>query len=208
LKIAKLTTPLSLDDVQGLELGDMVYLNGLVFTCRGLFQRRVIDEGIPPPIDTRKINVMIHVGPIVQKTNEEWKVVSMAPTTSNRYEKWGAKTIEKLSLRAIVGKGTMGPSTAEAMRKFGCVHLTTVGVMGAMLPLLVKVKEVHWQELGPIEATWVLEAKDLGPFQVDIDTRGNRHFQKIDEVIEVRRKEVYKKLGIPESFKYESLTFP
>ena len=207
MKTVRLTTPLSLEDVNSLDLGDLVYISGLIFTCRGLFQRRVVDEGIPPPIDTSKKNVMVHVGPIMKKENGGWEVVSMQPTTSTRYEKWGPKTVEKLGLRAIIGKGTMGPATAEAMGRFGCVHLTTVGILGALIPLTVKVKEVYWYELGPIEATWVLEAKDFGPYQVDIDAKGNRYFENIDKVVDAKREEIYKKLGIPKDFKYASLTF-
>ncbi len=207
METVRLTSPLSLDDVQNLRLGDLVYISGIMFTCRGLFQKRVIDEGIPPPINTHKINVLVHVGPIVKKKNGGWEVISMQPTTSNRYEKWGPKIIDNLGLRAIIGKGTMGPATAKAMQNFGCVHLTTVGVLGAVIPLTVKVKEVHWYELGPIEATWVLEAKNFGPYLVDIDANGNRYFENIDKNIEAKRREIYRKLGIPEDFTYTSLKF-
>jgi len=207
LKIVHLTSPLSLEDVESLELGNFVYITGQVFTCRGRFQQRVIEEGMVPPIDTTKINIMIHVGPIVKKTNGSWEIVSMQPTTSNRYEKWGASIIETLGLRMIIGKGTMGPLTAIAMQKCGCVHLTPVGVMGAIHSRTVQVKEVYWFDLGPIEATWVLEANDLGPFQVDIDAKGNRYFEDLDQTITRNRKELYQQLGIPEDFKYADLKF-
>ena len=130
----------------------------------------------------------------------------MQPTTSNRYEKWGPSTIEQLGLRMIIGKGTMGPATAAAMKKFGCVHLTPVGVMGAMHSQAITVKEMHWYELGPIEATWVFDTKDLGPFIVDIDTKGNRYFETLEKEIELNRIKVYKSLGISEDFKYKDLT--
>jgi L(+)-tartrate dehydratase beta subunit len=205
MKEVKLTTPVSLEDVQELELGDVVYLNGLVFTCRGLFQKKIVEEGLSPPIDTHKINVMIHMGPIVKKSNEKFVIISMAPTTSNRYEKWGSKIIRKLGIRVIVGKGTMGSATVKAMKKFGCIHLTSIGILGPILPLLAKVREFHLYELGPLEAVWVLEVKDLGPFLVDIDTKGNSYFKKVNEIVKIKRGEIYKKLGILENFKYQSL---
>ncbi len=198
---------MSLEEVQGLALGDLVRFDGLIYTCRGLFQRRVIDEDIYPPIDVEKMNVMMHVGPVIRKRNGEWEIVSMQPTTSNRYEKWGPKIIEKLRIRAIIGKGTMGRGTAEAMKRLGCVHLTPVGVAGALLPQKAKVEDVHWYELGPIEATWILEVKDLGPFLVDIDAHGNRYFTGIKGMVEKRLKEAYRKLGIPEDFEYATLSF-
>jgi L(+)-tartrate dehydratase beta subunit len=205
MKEVKLTTPVSLEDIQELMIGDIVYLNGLVFTCRGLFQKKIVEEGLSPPIDTHKINVMIHMGPIVKKSNEKFVIISMAPTTSNRYEKWGSKIIRKLGIRVIVGKGTMGSATVKAMKKFGCIHLTSIGILGPILPLLAKVREFHLYELGPLEAVWVLEVKDLGPFLVDIDTKGNSYFKKVNEIVKIKRGEVYKKLGIHKNFKYQSL---
>lgn len=205
MKTASIYTPLSSDDIHLLELGDLVYLYGIVFTCRGLFQKRIVENGVSPPINTQKINVMVHMGPIIKKVNRKFEIVSMGPTTSNRFEKWGPKIIEKLGLRCIVGKGTMGPATAEAMKKFGCVHLTSVGNLGPILPLSAKVKEVHWLELGPLEAVWVLEVKNFGPFMVDIDARGNRYFEMISKAVNAKKSEIYKKLGIPEDFEYQPL---
>lgn len=207
MKTVKLTIPIFKSDVKKLRLGDLVYFNGLFFTCRSAFHIRLIDQGIPPPIDTDKLNVMFHAGPVIIEKNGRWEVVAFQPTTSNRYEKWGAKAIEKLGLRVIVGKGTMGEKSAKAIKKYGCVHCTTVGVGGAILSTKLEVKERHWPDLGPIESLWVLEAKELGPFMVDIDVQGNRYFARVNTDIEKKRDKVYAKLGIPQDFKFASLVF-
>ncbi|MEM4727876.1 MAG: fumarate hydratase C-terminal domain-containing protein, partial [Candidatus Bathyarchaeia archaeon] len=41
-KEVRLKTPLSDEEVRGLEVGDVVYLNGTVFTARDLAHRRII----------------------------------------------------------------------------------------------------------------------------------------------------------------------
>ena len=68
------------------------------------------------------------------------------------------------------------------------------------------IKDVFWfKELGSIEAAWILELKDLGPFLVDIDTEGRNYFDELDVVIERNRLRAYEKLHIPENFEYTKL---
>jgi tartrate dehydratase beta subunit/fumarate hydratase class I family protein len=59
--------PLKKKDVIGLELGDLVYFDGPVFTGRTLFHVRAVRENILPPIDFKKLNVMVHMGPVMKK---------------------------------------------------------------------------------------------------------------------------------------------
>ena len=60
-------------------------------------------------------------------------------------------------------------------------------------------------EMGSIEAPWQLSLKELGPFVVDIDTKGGRLFDKIDESVKERLGEAYKSLDIPTDFRYTKL---
>lgn len=201
-----LQTPLSHSDVVGLNLCDLVFFDGLIYTCRGLFHKRVIDDHVSPPSDLRDLNVMFHTGPVVVRKKGRWRVISMQPTTSNRFEKWGAKIVRRLNIRAIIGKGTMGEKTAKAMREHGCVHLSAVGIAGASLATKAKVETVYWlAELGPIEAMWILNVKNFGPFFVDIDARGNRYFEIIHEKIEQQRNAIYDEMGIQKDFNYSIL---
>lgn len=159
----RLQTPVSRHDIMELNLRDFVFFDGRVYTCRGLFHKRVIDEHTRPPFNLRDLNVMFHTGPVVVRKKGKWRIISMQPTTSNRFEKWGAKIVKQLGIRAIIGKGTMGENTAEAMRNYGCVHLSAVGIAGTLLATRATVEAVYWsEELGPIEAIWVLNVRDSG----------------------------------------------
>lgn len=201
-----LQVPLKDEDIRQLRLGDIIYFSGKAWTCRSRLQRYIFDEGNELPFSTEDKNLLIHVGPVVIKENDGWKLVSFMPTSSIRFEKWGTKSIKNFGLKAIIGKTTMGEETAKTMKELGCIHATPIGVPVQAFLDKITVKDVHlFDELGSIEAAWVLELNDLGPFLVDIDTTGQNHFDKLDKTIDDNRKEVYKKLGIPEDFEYTKL---
>ena len=185
MKKITLKVPLKEDEIRALNIGDIVFFDGLFYTCRTLFQIRAIKQNIVPPIDFKKINLMVHMGPVMKKEDDTWHAVSLDPTSSIRFEKFGPAIIPKLNIRAIIGKTTMGSDTSKAMKKFGCVHLTKVGVCGNILASkITKVLEVYnLKELGNTEATWVMEAKNFGPFIVDMDTKGQNYFLLVNNQV-------------------------
>ena len=106
-----LQAPLKEEDVTQLKLGDLVYISGMAFTCRSRLHRYIFDEGNTMPEVTKDENVLIHVGPIMVKEEDKWRLVSFMPTSSIRFEKWGAKSVENWGLHMIIGKTTMGEET-------------------------------------------------------------------------------------------------
>ena len=57
-----LQLPLTEDAVRTLELGDAVFLSGLIFSGREGFYQQVFERGLEPPIDLRHTcNVTFHV---------------------------------------------------------------------------------------------------------------------------------------------------
>ena len=201
MEITRLGLPLVDEQVAGLRLGDVVSLNGVIFTGRSLFYIRALEQGILPPIDFGEANVLCHMGPVMKRDEgreDGWEPVCIGGTASMRFERFAAGMVEKLGLRAVVGKGTMGRKTMEAMRRFGCVHLCSVGLYSNVLARRVKrVLGVYGlEEMGLIEATWVLEVEDFGPFIVDIDARGDNLFHHINRDIESKAQEVYRHFGL------------
>jgi len=201
-----LDIPLADDDIVKLNVGDVVYFSGEAFTGRSRLQRYIFDEGHELPFSTENRNLMIHVGPIVIKDRGQWKLNSFTPTSSIRFEKWGALSIKQWGLKAIVGKTTMREQTMKAMKEELCIHATPMGVIPNLYLDKIAVKDVHlFDELGSIEAAWILRIHDLGPFLVDIDTKGRNYFDELDRAIEEKRGRAYRRLGIPEDFKYTRL---
>ena len=39
-----LTTPISAEDLEGIKIGDIIYLNGSMTTCRDVAHRRVVEK--------------------------------------------------------------------------------------------------------------------------------------------------------------------
>ena len=201
-----LQSPLSEADARRLKPGDQVFFSGEVFTCRSRLQRYVFDEAHALPFSTAERNVLIHVGPVVLRENNQWRLVAFTPTSSIRFEKWGPQSIEKWGLRAIIGKTTMGAATAAAMKKHGCVHLTPPFVGSNLFLNSITIQDVFlFDELGAIEAAWLLKLDKLGPFVVDIDSEGNNYFESLDRRIEANMRVARQMLNIPEDFSFTKL---
>lgn len=200
-----LTLPLSETDAKALLLGEQVTVSGRLFTGRSCFHIRAIEEGIYPPIDYAAVNCFFHVGPVMRKTDAgAWEVVSCEPTSSIRFERYGADVVRAFKLRTLIGKTTMGHRTAEALREVGGVYLSKIGVSGNALRNQIKrVESVHFiKELGKTEATWIFEVERFGPFFVAIDAHGNNYFEQLDADVTQALPLIEHDLGIPEGYVY------
>ncbi len=201
-----LTGPLTDADVEKLNIGDMVYISGEAFTCRSRLQKYIFDEKNVLPFSTAGRNILIHNGPIVIKENGQWKLVSFMPTSSIRFEKWGAKSVDQWNLKMIVGKTTMGKETAQMMKEKKCVHVSPRSVSPNLWIDSIEVQDVYlYDELGRIEAAWFFKLHELGPFIVDIDTKGQNLFDRLDEQISENKDKALQELGIDPDFQFTKL---
>lgn len=183
----KLTIPISETAIRELKAGDSISLSGVIVTGRDTAHKYMIDTfvktgGTPPSTeqgmyDTLKTllkeSVIYHCGPVVQQEKGVWRFVAAGPTTSIREEPYQADVIEHFKLRAVIGKGGMGPKTLQACQDFGAVYLHAIG--GAATLIAESVKEViavHKMEFGVPEAFWVIRVENF-PVVVTMDSHGN-----------------------------------
>ena len=175
-----LQLPLIEEDVRGLALGDAVSLTGTIFTARDAAHKYLVEKTDFSRIPDIRGSVLYHCGPVIIKQDGRYVVTAAGPTTSIREEPYMAAVIEKYGIRAIIGKGGMGPATAEACRRFGCVYLSAVG--GAAQVLASCVKEVPsvsmLEEFGAPEAIWQLNVVDF-PAVVTMDATGASLHQQV-----------------------------
>lgn len=193
----RLKTPIKEEDVRKLKAGDIVYLDGIIYTGRDEVHIHALEKaehGEKPPVDFKGC-ALYHCGPIMKKVGNEWQLVAAGPTTSSRMNSLEPKFIETFRPSAIIGKGGMSQPTIDAMAKFGAVYLAITG--GAAVLAAKGVKKVHgveWFEFGMPEAIWILEAENFGPLIVAIDTHGKSLYQdveaKIKKNIEVAKKKL------------------
>lgn len=201
-----LSAPLTEEAVRQLRIGDTVYLTGKAFTCRSRLHRWVFDEGNPAPEAALSRDVLIHVGPIVLREDDNFQLVSFMPTSSIRFEKWGARSVEDWSLRMIIGKTTMGQDTMDTMARLGCVHCSPQSVSPNLWCDSIQIDGVElFHQLGTIEATWHMNLQELGPFVVDIDCRGGNLYRSHEAAVDARRTAALRQLGIPADFQYTKL---
>ena len=116
-----LVTPVSAEDLKDIKIGDIVWLDGDLMTCRDVAHRRLVEYGRELPYDI-KDKAIFHAGPIVRKiegTEDDYEMVSVGPTTSMRMEKFEYEFTKLTGVRVIVGKGGMGPTTERACKEFG-----------------------------------------------------------------------------------------
>jgi L(+)-tartrate dehydratase beta subunit len=172
-----LTTPLKNEDIEQLAVGDIIFLDGTLVTCRDVGHRRLIEMGMKLPVDLEGLAIF-HAGPIVAKKNGGWQIVSIGPTTSMRMEKFEKQFIEQTGIKLIVGKGGMGPETAEGCRLYKALHAVFPGGCAVLAATEVEeIERVEWLDLGMPEALWVCRVKNFGPLIISIDTRGNNLFE-------------------------------
>ncbi|MGI6141778.1 MAG: L(+)-tartrate dehydratase subunit beta [Caldicoprobacterales bacterium] len=187
-----LTTPISAADLEGITVGDIIYLSGYITTCRDVAHRRVVEENLDLPIDIRD-GAIFHAGPIIRTLagqKGKYEVVSIGPTTSMRMEKFEKKFVAATGVRLIVGKGGMSTNTEEACKENKALHC--VFPAGCAVIAATKVEEiieVHWTELGMPESLWTCKVKEFGPLIVSIDTNGNNLF-KINKEVSSKAKDV------------------
>ncbi len=199
-----LTLPLSESMARDCKVGEIVTVSGLLFTGRSRFHIRAVEDDVYPPLDYETINCFFHVGPVMKKIGEDWDVVSCEPTSSIRFERYGADVVEKFKLRTLIGKTTMGPRTATALKKIGGVYLSKIGLSGNLLR--DQIKKVHGvyflDELGKTEATWIYEVDHFGPFFVAMDANGNNYFETLAAETEQALPAIESQLGIAPGYTF------
>lgn len=176
-----LSTPLSESTVRALSLNEQVLLSGVIFTARDAVHKHLAGDCDLRGLEYLRGGIFYQCGPvIVCAADGSWQVTAAGPTTSSREEPYMATLIEKLSLRAIIGKGGMGAKTLAACQRFGCVYLHAVGGAAQVLAAAVKaVPRVEFlAEFGFPEALWTLTVEDF-PAVVSMDANGHSLHEQV-----------------------------
>jgi len=208
-----LTTPLSKSDVTQLKSGDIVCINGEIWSGRSKALRRFVEKREPLPIDTQKYNVFFTGGEGMMPADEDhsyWDPLSVGATLGLRFEKWFPDLIKYAGMRAVITKGNMGAGTQEACMEYGCVQLTPFGLtmnphFTDVLKRNVRDDEVFWREAGLAEAIIIYHVGNTGPWLVNMDTKGNILYDRIYSGTDSKLRDIYRKIGLPKNFKFSSL---
>lgn len=170
-----LTTPLTEAQVEDLEVGDTVLVNGVVYTARDAAHKRLVDlieQGLPLPFELEG-QVIFYVGPSPARPG---RIIGAAgPTTSYRMDPYAPQLLAR-GLKAMIGKGKRSPEVIDAMVKYKAVYLGAIGGAGALISQAIKAAEIiAYEDLGP-EAIRRLVVENLPTFVIN-DCRGNDLYQ-------------------------------
>jgi len=203
LKEVRLKTPVRTEDLRRLEPGNVVYLDGVIYTGREGVYKKVVDEGLSPPEGVMELtNVNFHCSPAAAVRDDgSYSIGAVTGTASFRFSRWMKDWFEISGARMIIGKGGMSESDYKTLFvPVGAVYLCTVGYgTGALLGRGIKrVREVHWlEELGIAQAMWVIEVERFGPLLVDSDVEGNSLFERNNREINAKLDRLYEGLKKP-----------
>jgi fumarate hydratase class I len=165
-----LTSPLTEEQMRSLKVGDVVLISGEVYTGRDAVHAYLMKN--PPPVDLHGA-VLYHCGPVMLKEGDKWKVKAAGPTTSIREEPYQADVLRNYGVRAVIGKGGMGPKTLAALKECGAVYLNGIGGAAQYYARTVEqVLGVHLLEFGIPEAMWHLKVNNFVAI-VTMDAHGN-----------------------------------
>jgi len=122
-----------------------------------------------------------------------YRVTAAGLTTSIREEPYQADVIKRFGIKAVIGKGGMGPKTLQACRDHGCVYLHGIGGAAQIYARCIEgVDNVYLKQFGSPEAVWQLRVKDF-PAVVTMDAHGRSLHQ---EVADVSKGHLQQELGV------------
>lgn len=137
-----------MQDVEPLRTGDVVRLNGVLYTARDAAHARMkgaIEAGEPLPFNPEG-QVVYFTGPAPARPGHA--LGPAGPTTASRMDPYSPLLIER-GLKGMVGKGLRSQAVLESMREHGCVYFGAVEGTAALLADCVREAEVvAYEDLG------------------------------------------------------------
>ena len=160
MKIHKITTPLTKNDIKEFEIYDKVLISGVIYMARDAAHKRMVatlDNGEDLPFDI-KDQVIYYAGPCPAKPGNV--IGSCGPTTSCRMDAYAPRLLD-LGLTGMIGKGERNDEVVQSVKNNGCVYLGATGGAGALLSKCIMSQEIiAYEDLGA-EALRKLYVKDF-----------------------------------------------
>lgn len=176
MEYIRLTTPLDEKTARSLRAGDLVMINGILYTGRDAAHKRLfelLEEGKELPLDLRD-QIIYYVGPTPARPGRACG--SAGPTTSYRMDKYTPALLE-CGLRGMIGKGFRSSEIIAAMKRSGAVYFAATGGAAALISsCITEAVPILYEDLGT-EAIHRMQVRDF-PVTVVIDSLGNNLYEQ------------------------------
>ena len=168
--------PLSEGVVRALRAGELVALDGEVFTARDAAHRRLAEalgRGEALPVDLRNAT-LYYTGPTPAPPGAV--IGSAGPTTSSRMDAY-TEPMLRAGVRGMIGKGERDEAVARALQQWCAVYFAATGGAGALLAThIAACTVVAYADLGP-EAIHRLSLRQF-PVLVAQDAHGGNVYAR------------------------------
>jgi fumarate hydratase subunit beta len=190
----RITTPLTEEDIQKLQIGDQILLTGTIYMARDAAHKRMVDlleANQPLPVDLRG-EIIFYAGPCPPKPGQI--IGPVAPTTAYRMDPYAPAMFE-YGVKGTIGKGPRRDMVKQACSQFGAISFAAVGGLSTILSRRVTgVEIVAYEDLGP-EAIRRLQVEDF-PLLVAYDAHGQDLYEQEIAKYENFNKNANKGVGI------------
>ena len=187
-----ISLPMDRKTTAGLQLGDMVLLDGEIVVTAGLPTHQRLIECVRGQQDLPRSlagTSLFHLGTQSREVpgSDLLEVLYMNPTTSTRFDAIMPELIRGFGLTAVGGKGGLDRASVQAMQETGCVYFSFVGGACPLLSdAIAEVVSVDWSDLIAHYRLVTLRVKALGPVTVAIDAHGNSIYADLSSGVTAR----------------------
>lgn len=189
-------TPFEAGAATELPLGQIVFVDGIIWGLRDATLIRMFDEGALPPVDLTGA-MLLHTAPSIWRSPEgDYLPVSVGTTTSMRMDRFTRGCLEDLGARAIVGKGGLSAASALLLREHRAAYFSIVGGAASTETLQIDaVEDVYFEDLDP-ECLWKFRVRNFGPLFLSMDATGASLYEQARTRVGERRSAAERILGI------------
>ncbi|MFH0844329.1 MAG: Fe-S-containing hydro-lyase [Pseudomonadota bacterium] len=166
-----ITTPLTMDVLKNLKIGDRVLITGIIYSARDAAHMRLIEllnQGKSLPFDISG-QIIYYVGPTPPRPG--FPIGSAGPTTSYRMDPYTPALLAK-GLKGMIGKGPRNQDVVDAIKRHKAIYFAATGGAGALLSKTIKKADIIAYNDLETEAIRRLEIENFPAIVVN-DSHGN-----------------------------------
>lgn len=151
--IKEIRTPITNSDIEQLNVGDRINLNGNILTGRDAVLPRLVRllKGGASPVDVE--------GAVIMHTAVS--PAGIAPTSSNKTEIEGSiAPLSEAGVKMHIGKGALSPETINALKEYNSIFVVTPPAAALLTSKMISSEVVAFLEEG-MEALHRLNVEDF-----------------------------------------------
>jgi fumarate hydratase subunit beta len=155
-RIHKIFTPITASEIRNLRPGDPLEINGKIFCGRDAVLPKIVTLIETGELDKLGVDFQ---GSVIFHTAVS--PAGIGPTTSNKVEiESSIPMLSKIGVRIHLGKGSVGPDTVKALKRYHSVFAITPPVSALFSDKIVSQRIAAFPEEG-MEALYEIAVKDF-----------------------------------------------